>query len=158
MLTDAMIGYASGLQYNWSTSRTLGTPRMHQQKFQSATTSKDDDCLMVAFGDAVDGSANYVIFQLAGELSQQDINLGMNGIYFEFNDQAYSGYKLVNRIEIAEDAIVVDFETGRMSLSEDTSPFRILYDVDGDVASEIRSMLETISTRAEIEFVNNASQ
>ena len=130
---------------------------MHQ-KFKSATTSKGDDCLMVAFGDAEDGSENYVILQLAVEFSQQDINLGMNGIYFEFNDQAYSGYKLVNRIEIAKDAIVVDFETGRIGLSEDISPFRILFDTDGDVASEISSILETISTRAEIEFVNNASR
>jgi len=128
---------------------------MHQQKFKTATTSKDDDCLMVAFGDAEDGSESYVILQLAVEFSQQDINLGMNGIYFEFNDQAYGGYKLVNRIEIAEDAVVVDFETGPISLSEDISPLRILYDTDGDVASEIRSMLETISTRAEIEFVDS---
>jgi hypothetical protein len=112
---------------------------------------------MVAFGDAVDGSESYVILQVAKEFDEQDCKLGMGGIYFEINDQAHSGYNVVDRIEVAEQVITIEFSTQPMGLSDDQSPIRILTLVAQKTMAEVCDMLKLIATNSNVNFIENNS-
>ncbi|MFT6605154.1 MAG: hypothetical protein ACJA2X_000330 [Halocynthiibacter sp.] len=130
---------------------------MHSLQFKKTTASKDDECFMVAFGDAVDGSESYVILQVAKEFDEQDCKLGMGGIYFEINDQAHSGYNVVDRIEVAEQVITIEFSTQPMGLSDDQSPIRILTLVAQKTMAEVCDMLKLIATNSNVNFIENNS-
>ena len=125
---------------------------MHSKEFKHASTSKEIGYEMVAFGDAADGSADYVLLQLASEFDEQDRKTGMDGIYLEINDQAHSGYKVVNRIDVASKTVTIQFSAQRLSLPETTNPLCITHTGDASLSPDVFEMLAIMADRAGIGF------
>lgn len=113
---------------------------------------------MVVFGDAEDGPTDYVLLQLASEFDDQDRETGMDGIYLEINDQAHSGYKLVQRIEVKRNVVTLHFSPRQLGLSEAYSPFCILHSGTASMDSDVRKTLANMANRAGIEFVHKLAQ
>ena len=125
---------------------------MHSQKFKHASASKEVDYEMVAFGDADDGSMDYVLLQLATEFDHQDRKTGMDGIYLEINDQAHSGYKSLHRIEVVRNAVTIHFSAEQLGLPETINPFCILHTGTAHLSSDVYNALAIMAERAGIDF------
>ena len=125
---------------------------MHSQRFKHVSASNEGDYDMVAFGDAEDGSQDYVILQLSSEFDGQDRDCGMDGIYLEINDQAHCGYKLVHRIEVAGNAVTIHFSAMKLGLPDAYSPFQMMFADAAPLASEVTKALATMANRMGIDF------
>ncbi len=125
---------------------------MRSLRFRSTVVSKDDDCLMVAFGEPEDGSDDYIILQLAPEFDAQDRALGMDGLYFELNDQSHSGYKIITRIEVTGSAVILEFSASKIGLPEDHSPLRILPSETAQEPADLHTALKTMADSTGIAF------
>lgn len=131
---------------------------MHSQKFKHVSASKEIDYEMVAFGGASDGSLDYVILQLANEFDEQDRVANMDGIYLEINDHAYGAYKVVNRIEIFLNAVVIHFSPQRLKLPAATSPICICLNDAARLSSDVCEMLAEMARRTGIDFENKPTE
>lgn len=127
---------------------------MHSKKFKHASASKEIDFEMIAFGDASDGSEDYVLLQLAFECGDQARATGMDGIYLEINDQAYGAYKVVHRIEVFLNAVIIHFSPQQLKLPEAINPFCIQLDEVVHLSPEVCEMLARMADRAGIDLDN----
>lgn len=125
---------------------------VHKKKFNHASASQELEYEMVAFGEATDGSSDYVLLQLATEFDDQDRVTGMDGIYLEINDQARSGYKLVHRIEVDRNAVTIHFSPQQIGLPDDFNPFCIVQSNAAALSSDVCKTLATMAGRLGIEF------
>lgn len=74
-------------------------------------SGEDEDMLWVSLGFESELSPHDVLFIVCGkELFEQDRELGMDGLYFERFDQAYSCYHAARKIFVDETSVDVDFE------------------------------------------------
>jgi hypothetical protein len=71
----------------------------------------EENYKMIAFGDNREEEKieNYVILQRANTFDEQDIKLGMDSYYIEYNDQSNSGYGICEQISIDENLINIEF-------------------------------------------------
>ena len=71
----------------------------------------DENYRMAAFGDSADEYSveNYVILQRAYTFDKQDSKLGMDTYYFEFNNQANSGYGICEKVILNNNCIEFSF-------------------------------------------------
>jgi hypothetical protein len=74
---------------------------------KSVSLCEDDETLVLAFGDDEPGVARYLMLQHALSPQEQDIQLGLDGLYIECDDHKYGCYagvqairRIHNRIEI----------------------------------------------------------
>ncbi|MCG7623111.1 Imm10 family immunity protein [Epibacterium sp. Ofav1-8] len=131
---------------------------MHSQKFKHASASKGDDYEMVAFGDASDGSSDYVLLQLAYEFDDQDRATGMDGIYLEINDQAHGAYKIVHRIEVFLNAVIIHFSSQQLKLPDTLNPFCIPLDDVARLSPDVCATLAGMACRAGIDLENKPTE
>lgn len=63
---------------------------------------KSDYYDLIVFSDSIDNPIEYVMIQIAHEFDKQDIQLGMDGEYFEYgeDDDIGAEYKCVNQVEL----------------------------------------------------------
>ncbi|UWR92655.1 hypothetical protein K4K96_00935 [Phaeobacter inhibens] len=125
---------------------------MHKKEFRHVSASQEFDHEMVAFGEATDGSTDYVLLQLETGFDHRDRVTGMDGIYLEINDQAHSGYKLVHRIEVDRNAVTIHFSPQRIGLPEAFNPFYILQSNAAVLNSDVYKTLATMADRVGVEF------
>lgn len=131
---------------------------MHPKKFKHASASKEADYEMVAFGEASDCSTDYLLLQLAYEFDDQDRVAGMDGIYLEINDQAHGAYKVVHRIDVFLNAVIVHFSPHQLELTDDLNPFGISFENVDCLSSDVCEMLAGMARRAGIDFENKPTE
>lgn len=131
---------------------------MHSQKFKHASASKEVDYEMVAFGDASDGSTDYVLLQLAYEFDHQARATGMDGIYLEINDQAHGAYKIVYRIEVFLNAVIIHFSPQQLKLPDALNPYCIPLEDVVRLSPDVCAMLAGMACRAGINFENKPTE
>ena len=74
----------------------------------SVQSGEDDGCLWVSLGFTSALQKYDVLHVVCGqEVDDQDRKLGMDGIYLERFDQAYSGYKGAREITVSESRVEV---------------------------------------------------
>ncbi|WP_137940219.1 Imm10 family immunity protein [Chitinivorax sp. B] len=70
-----------------------------------AFVQEEEGYLMIGLSDSQDHPRNYVLLQQASEYDEQDLELGMGGIYLEIDDQSQSVYSGIEEIVIMRDSI-----------------------------------------------------
>ena len=100
------------------------------------SVEENEDCLLSAYGNLVD--SDYVAISLSKKVSDQDRELGVDGLHVEVNDQSRSCYNGVQRIElIGCDRMILHLsDVGQRELEisqirvkamcENTSPFDLV--------------------------------
>ena len=76
-------------------------------KAQAVTAEKnrEDKYYMVGLADDKVDYENYVILQKAFKFDEDDIEAGMDGHYFEVNDQGNSAYKCCQKVILKKESI-----------------------------------------------------
>lgn len=64
--------------------------------------------LTLAVSGTVEGDSAYLILSLNERPDAQDVELGLNSVYAEWNDQAHSGYNLVRSAHWSESDLIID--------------------------------------------------
>ncbi len=72
--------------------------------------NKDEEYRMIAIADDEFNQENYVVFQKAFEFDEHDEELGMDGYYFEVNNQMYSGYKSCRSVRLSENSLEIEID------------------------------------------------
>ena len=109
------------------------------------------------FGNSKDASDDYVMLQLASEFDAQDHDLGMDGVYFEINDQSHGAYKVIHRIEVAGNSVTLHFSPKQLGLSDVLSPLRIVISGDKKLSTDVHDMLNSMAARTGIDFESSGS-
>jgi len=84
----------------------------------------------------------YLTFQRAKEFDQQDISLGMDGIYVERDSQRYSGYHCIESIELSTSSLTVRFNPDRQRSVGGISEMTVAFDLPAERLSSLRIELE----------------
>ena len=79
----------------------------------------EDECYMIGFSDNGDEPDQYVIVQRSINFDEKDVEQGMNTYYFEYSDQANSGYGICKNVELRNNEVV--FELADRKLNSITS-------------------------------------
>lgn len=102
-----------------------------------------EDYWLVAFADQERHVKQYLMFQRAHEFDEQDRATGMDSYYVERDDQAYSGYGGVARVDLHPDRIVVRLDdTGERHL--DARSVTVTFARDGRRFGKLRRRLDKI--------------
>lgn len=73
----------------------------------NVTVSEDEDCWTVGLVDNVDNPNHYLIIQRGRGFDSQDHLLGMDKVYFEFDDQSRSFYGGVTHIKLSKSQLML---------------------------------------------------
>ncbi|HEX6426559.1 MAG TPA: Imm10 family immunity protein [Niastella sp.] len=92
----------------------------------SAEKNREDKYYMVGLADGKFDYENYVILQKAFKFDKDDIDAGMDGHYFEVNDQGNSAYKCCKKVILRKDSIEFILDSSRINDIEN-----IVIDVSG---------------------------
>ncbi len=71
----------------------------------NVSTNQDDGYKMIAIADQEENIENYIILQRALHFDEQDVELGMDSYYFEYNDQSCSGYGICKEVILSADQL-----------------------------------------------------
>lgn len=92
---------------------------MNEIKFKANTIHAEknniEEYFMVGLADDKFNYQNYIIFQKAFKFDEDDIACGMDGHYFEINDQSNSGYKCCKRVILTNEHLEIFLEPGVIS-------------------------------------------
>ena len=104
----------------------------------------DDDFLLVGFAEEHDGECRQQFhFQRAYTFDEQDVALGMNGVYAERNDQSHGGYGGVERVELCPNRVRVVIG-GTLATDMGADEFEIMFVLPPDEFERLRAGLRTV--------------
>lgn len=114
----------------------------------SAANVEDDGyCTVISFADETAHPPNYLTLQVVNKPTLQDIQLGQDGVHFEYGDQARGGYDVVRAINLKEDCIEILLWKDAAERAGLDEQIVIHLKAQQQVIENIRSSLKLISSR-----------
>ncbi len=107
---------------------------MESYDLKEIMSGDDENSLWVSLGFSSEMAELDVVYIVCGKsINEQDCNTDMDGIYLERYDQAYSGYKGADTIQVSDFLIQVDLNSkGQKDLDfQGTVSFRIPTELKG---------------------------
>lgn len=82
-----------------------------------ASVEEDEDTFVLAFADDAENPATYLMLQYPLDVDEQDVRLGLDGLYIERDDQSMGCYRGVSAVRRAGEHIeIVLTDSGRRRL------------------------------------------
>jgi hypothetical protein len=129
---------------------------MPLQFFASVVTASEEEWgRLVHFGDVEmkDGSP-YVMFQDSYAYSDQDVQLGQNQPYVEIQNQGWSWYGHMERVELSRDWLTLQMDVEASRHMDNDGVVRVFFALEEDAYAKLSAQLETM-LRTAVEFRKN---
>jgi hypothetical protein len=104
----------------------------------------DPDFIIVAFESEKGGSRRYLMLQRAHEFGEEDVALGMDGVYIERDDQRYSAYGGITRLELHRDHALITLDSVTARKLGDDPEIEVRFDLEHRQFTELRAGLAEI--------------
>jgi hypothetical protein len=109
------------------------------------SVSRKDWGWMVAWSLDEDLAAErYLVLQRADEPTEQDIRLGMTGVYIECCGQGWSWYGHIVSFELLSDRVCVQLDSEAAQRVRDDGRIEVTFDLSSERFAELRSALSQI--------------
>ncbi len=128
------------------------------QFFANKVAATDEDWGRLAlFGDIenMDGSP-YLMFQGSYSYSEQDVQLGQDQPYVEIQNQGWSWYGHMSRVELLRDSLVLQMDEMASKQMENDGRVQVFFELDDGAFSQLSSHLGAILGKA-MEVQRNAT-
>lgn len=110
-----------------------------------ARVERDGYCTVLAFGDSADVPERYVMLQMADHPDEQDIRLGLAGVFVELSPPPVSGYDLVEEIAPVGAGLRIRLRAG--AAGPEPIELRVRYPESGLDAGEIGEAVRALQHR-----------
>lgn len=121
-------------------------------RFAASTVVIDDsDASFLVIGFANDSGSESLQFQRTLKRDEQDVALGLDGVYIERNDQQQGGYRGVGKVMLHRDHLLVEV-VGEVAERMKAMAFEIEFSISNDEFQRLRMGLATVLTGS-AEFV-----
>lgn len=74
---------------------------------RAASVEEDEDMFVLAFADDAENPSTYLMLQYSLDVDEQDVRLGLDGLYIERDDQSLGCYRGVSAIRRTGDRIEI---------------------------------------------------
>ncbi len=107
-------------------------------------SADEDDYSQVWLGTEQSETLDYLTFQRAHEFDEQDIRLGLDGVYVERNDQGFSGYRGMRNVVLFRDRLHIDFDERGTRFMGGIPAMDVVFEFSDEVFSTLRRELQKI--------------
>ena len=104
----------------------------------------DEDLFLVGFLKSADDPMEYVMFQRGKDVTEQDISLGLDGVYVEVDDQRYSTYGEIETCELQRGSIRILASDPVAARIRNIKDIDISFEIDDQAFDHLRRVLAHI--------------
>ncbi len=112
---------------------------------QFAFSEDDGETMTAGLADRQFAPSRYITFQRARNPTQQDVQLGMDGVYIEVNDQIHSSYGVVERVQLSAAKLDVILDENAAKTMKLPPYFSIVLEQDLDGLAAFLKVLSEIT-------------